>query len=107
MLGNLIHNAIRYTATGGIVVVARNRADHVSLEVWDTGIGIAEDELPKVFAEFYQVGNSGRDRARGLGMGLAIVKRLVVLMGHDLEVKSTPGRGSLAATTVARTLDPP
>ena len=95
VLSNLIHNAIRYTHEGGIVVVARNRRHHISVEVWDTGIGMAEDELPKVFDEFYQVGNPGRDRTRGLGMGLAIVKRLVLLMGHKLEVSSTPGRGTV------------
>lgn len=95
VLSNLIHNAIRYTSEGGIVVVARTRAEAVSIEVWDTGIGIPPDELPKVFDEFYQVDNPGRDRSRGLGMGLAIVKRLVLLMGHQLEVSSTPGRGTV------------
>jgi signal transduction histidine kinase/CheY-like chemotaxis protein len=95
VLSNLIHNAIRYTAEGGIVVVARTRADAVSIEVWDTGIGIPPEELPKVFDEFYQVDNPGRDRSRGLGMGLAIVKRLVLLMGHQLEVSSKPGHGTV------------
>jgi signal transduction histidine kinase/CheY-like chemotaxis protein len=95
VLGNLIHNAIRYTQDGGIVVVARTRHDCTSIEVWDTGIGMAEEELSKVFDEFYQVGNPGRDRSRGLGMGLAIVKRLVLLMGHRLEVASVPGRGTV------------
>ncbi|MBX3622844.1 MAG: response regulator [Rhizobacter sp.] len=95
VLSNLIHNAIRYTQEGGIVVVARSRADAISIEVWDTGIGIPPDELPKVFDEFYQVDNPGRDRSRGLGMGLAIVKRLVLLMGHQLEVHSQPGRGTV------------
>ncbi|MEY4563996.1 MAG: hypothetical protein RLZZ618_3273, partial [Pseudomonadota bacterium] len=95
VLGNLIHNAIRYTQEGGIVVVVRQRDGHISIEVWDTGIGIAPEELPRVFDEFYQVTNPGRDRSRGLGMGLAIVKRLVLLMGHSLEVNSTPGRGTV------------
>jgi len=95
VLSNLIHNAIRYTPEGGIVVVARTRQDGVSIEVWDTGIGIDEEELPKVFDEFYQVTNPGRDRSRGLGMGLAIVKRLVLLMGHQLEVSSRPGHGTV------------
>jgi two-component system, sensor histidine kinase len=103
VLGNLIHNAIRYTREGGIVVLARSRARRISLEVWDTGIGIPEDELPKVFDEFYQVGNPGRDRTRGLGMGLAIVKRLVTLMGHELEVKSQLGRGTVFRILLAPT----
>jgi two-component system, sensor histidine kinase len=103
VLSNLIHNAIRYTRQGGIAVLARTRRSHLCIEVWDTGIGIAEDELPKIFDEFYQVSNPGRDRTRGLGMGLAIVKRLVALMGHELEVKSTPGRGSVFRLLLAPT----
>jgi two-component system, sensor histidine kinase len=95
ILSNLVNNAIRYTETGGVVVVARTRAQFTSIEVWDTGVGIAADELPHIFKEFYQVGNAARDRARGLGMGLSIVKRLVLLLGHELEVKSTPGRGTV------------
>jgi signal transduction histidine kinase/CheY-like chemotaxis protein len=95
VLGNLIHNAVRYTPRGGIVVLARSRHSGTSIEVWDTGIGIAEPELPRVFDEFYQVGNPGRDRSSGLGMGLAIVKRLVLLMGHQLELGSRPGRGTV------------
>ena len=102
VLANLIHNAIRYTRAGGIVVLARTRQSRISLEVWDTGIGIAQEELPKIFDEFYQVNNPGRDRSRGLGMGLAIVKRLVALMGHELEVKSTPGRGTVFRILLAR-----
>jgi two-component system, sensor histidine kinase len=95
VLSNLVHNAIRYTQEGGIVVVVRQHQGQDSIEVWDTGVGIAEDELPKVFDEFYQVTNPGRDRSRGLGMGLAIVKRLVLLMGHSLEVRSRPGHGTM------------
>jgi len=103
VLANLIHNAIRYTREGGIVVLARTRADRISLEVWDTGIGIPEAELPRIFDEFYQVSNSGRDRARGLGMGLAIVKRLVMLMGHELEVRSHVGKGTVFRILLAPT----
>lgn len=102
ILGNLIHNAIRCTREGGVVVVVRTRRSRTSIEVWDTGVGIAEDELPKIFNEFYQIENKGRDRSKGLGMGLSIVKRLVVLLGYELEVDSTPGRG-----TVFRLLMPP
>jgi two-component system, sensor histidine kinase len=95
VLSNLIHNAIRYTRQGGVVVVARTRREGCSIEVWDTGVGLRSDELPRVFEEFYQVDNPGRDRSSGLGMGLAIVKRLVLLMGHTLEVASRPGRGTV------------
>lgn len=103
ILSNLIHNAIRYTREGGVIVVARTRRDGVSLEVWDTGEGIADEQLPKIFNEFYQIDNPGRDRTRGLGMGLSIVRRLVVLLGHTLEVKSTVGRGTVFRIQMAAT----
>ncbi len=95
ILGNLVQNAIRYTTHGGVVVVARQTQTHLNIEVWDTGCGIARADLPRVFDEFYQIGRGERDRSQGLGMGLAIVKRLVVLLGHRLEVASTAGRGTL------------
>ena len=95
IVGNLIHNAIKYTTRGGIVVVARNTTTCINIEVWDTGRGMAADELPRVFEEFYQVGRAERDRTHGLGMGLAIVKRLAALLGHRLEVASSPGRGTM------------
>ncbi|WP_377154927.1 ATP-binding protein [Roseateles sp. UC29_93] len=93
ILGNLIQNAIKYTEEGGVVVVARSTSTHLNLEVWDTGIGIKSSDLPRIFAEFYQVGQSERSRTQGLGMGLAIVKRLAHLLGYRLMVASRPGRG--------------
>lgn len=95
ILGNLVQNALRYCPAGGVLVAARERIERVDLEVWDTGIGIDAAELPKIFAEFYQVANPERDRNKGLGMGLAIVKRLTVLLGHELTAHSVPGRGSV------------
>ncbi len=95
ILTNLVGNAIKYTKEGGIVVVARGHGSHMSIEVRDTGPGIAEHELPHVFEEFYQIDNASRDRTHGLGMGLAIVKRLVMLLDHPLEVKSIVGRGTV------------
>lgn len=95
IVGNLVQNAIRYTARGGIVVVARTTRSHLNVEVWDTGCGIAPELLPRIFEEFYQVGRGERDRSKGLGIGLAIVKRLVMLLGHRLEVASTLGRGTM------------
>lgn len=95
VLSNLIHNAIRYTDKGGVAVVARTRGDRTSLEVWDSGVGIQADELPKIFNEFYQVGNQGRDRTMGLGMGLSIVKRLILLLSYELEVVSVAGQGTV------------
>jgi signal transduction histidine kinase len=95
LVGNLIHNALKFTESGGVVVLARSRADAVSVEVWDTGPGIAPPDLLRVFDEFYQVGNQERDRSKGLGMGLAIVRRLAQLMDLPLEVQSRVGRGTV------------
>ncbi len=103
ILGNLVQNGLRYCRPGsGVLVVARRRRGGVSIEVWDGGIGIAEAELPKIFDEFYQVANPQRDRTKGLGMGLAIVKRLSALLGHELSVRSRPGAGSVFRIWVAR-----
>jgi signal transduction histidine kinase/CheY-like chemotaxis protein len=101
ILGNLIQNALKYTENGGVVVVARSTATHTNVEVWDTGTGIAPDDLPRVFEEFYQVGRSEGARAKGLGMGLAIVKRLAQLLGHRLTVASRPGKGTMFRLGVA------
>jgi two-component system, sensor histidine kinase len=95
VLANLVQNALRYTRHGGVLVAARRHARGVALEVWDTGLGIPEDKREMIFREFYQIDNPERDRGRGLGMGLAIVQRLCNLLEHPLEVRSTPGRGSV------------
>ena len=95
ILRNLVANALRYTERGGVVVGARRRGDRVAIEVWDSGTGIDAAEREHIFEEFYQVGNLERDRARGLGLGLAIVRRLADLMGDEVEVESRVGRGSV------------
>jgi CheY-like chemotaxis protein len=92
---NLVANALRYTERGGVVVGARRRGDRVAIEVWDSGAGIAAAEREHIFEEFYQIGNPERDRTRGLGLGLAIVRRLAGLLGHEVEVASRVGRGSV------------
>jgi len=95
ILRNLICNAIRYTPRGGILVGARKRGNNVRIEVWDTGVGIDADQYEKVFDEFYQLGNPERDRKKGLGLGLSIVRRLSLLIGHPLSLLSRPGRGTV------------
>ncbi|HYC05556.1 MAG TPA: ATP-binding protein [Azospirillaceae bacterium] len=97
MLRNLLVNAIRYTERGGILVGCRRRGDRCRIEVWDTGIGIAAADQGRVFDEFYQVGNQQRDRRLGLGLGLSVVRRTAELLGHGLELRSVPGRGSVFA----------
>ncbi len=94
ILSNLISNAIRYTAEGAVLVVARERGEQVWIDVWDSGTGIPEEQKALVFEAYYQLANPGRDRSKGLGIGLAIVKRLCELLGHPLDMCSVPGRGS-------------
>ena len=94
ILRNLIENALKYTRSGRVLLGARRRGDHVRLEVWDTGIGIARERIGDIFEEFYQLGNPERDRSKGLGLGLAVVRRLSRLLDHEVEVHSRPGCGS-------------
>ena len=95
ILRNLVANALRYTQRGGIVIGCRRRGSTYSLEVWDSGPGIPAAQRERIFEEFYQIGNPGRDRTRGLGLGLAIVRRLAELLGHAIDVQSREGRGSV------------
>ncbi|WP_431859002.1 PAS domain-containing hybrid sensor histidine kinase/response regulator [Azospirillum sp.] len=94
---NLLANAIRYTKEGRVLFGVRRRRKALRIEVWDTGIGIAENQIDRIFQDFYQVGNAARDRREGLGMGLSIAKRLTAMLGGSLEVRSTPGKGSCFA----------
>ena len=94
MLSNLIDNALKYTARGGVTVMARERGDSVWIEVRDSGIGIAPEQSGRIFEEFYQINNPGRDRSRGLGIGLSIVQRLSRLLGHPVQMHSRLGRGT-------------
>jgi len=99
---NLVSNGIRYTKTGGLVLGCRRAGANVRIAVCDTGIGIEPAQLPQVFKEFFQVANPERDRAKGLGLGLAIVERLAQLLGHSVTVASVPGRGSTFSVTLPR-----
>ncbi len=94
-LSNLTDNAIKFTPANGLVSLAVHKSDRQGwLEVSDTGIGIPDDEQERVFHEFYQVGNVERDRTKGLGLGLSIVRRLCKLLRVDLMLASQPGRGT-------------
>ncbi len=98
ILSNLVDNAIKHAprALGGhrILVTARRRGAGLRIAVRDEGPGVAAEHLPRLYEEFYQVGNPERDAARGLGIGLAIVRRLAALLGGRTGVHSVPGRGS-------------
>ncbi len=95
VLRNFISNAIRYTDKGGVLVGCRKRGNDVVVEVWDTGLGIADDQQADVFKEFHQLGNPERDRRKGLGLGLAIVERISAAMDAKVSLRSVPGRGSV------------
>lgn len=94
ILRNLLANAIRYTEQGEVAVSCRQSDHGLQIEVCDTGIGIAPEHLPHIFEEYYQVGNRQRDRSNGLGLGLAIVRRLDQLLGYRMTLDSTLGAGS-------------
>lgn len=95
ILRNLLANAINYTRRGGVLLAARRRGGCVQVEVWDSGFGIAEQHLSEIFEEFHQLENPERDRTHGLGLGLAIVRRLARLLGTPVKVHSRLGRGSV------------
>ncbi len=94
---NLVSNAVRNTDHGGVVIGCRRRGTKVRIEVWDSGRGIPEDKLAEIFQEFVQLANPERDRNKGLGLGLAIVERLALLLGHRIDLRSKPGKGSVFA----------
>ena len=101
---NLVANAVRYTREGGIVIGIRRRGPRVALEVVDTGIGIGAEHRARIFEEFYQVRGhrANRGASDGMGLGLAIVRRLADLLGHDIELTSRIGRGSRFAVLAPR-----
>ena len=92
-------NAIRYTQEGFVRLRCRHRNPLIELEVADTGLGIAPDEIGHIFEEFRQA-EAGTARPEGLGLGLSIVKRTAELLGCDLRVESKPGKGSAFSVIV-------
>ncbi|MFC4310904.1 hybrid sensor histidine kinase/response regulator [Steroidobacter flavus] len=100
ILRNLTLNAIRYTSRGQVFVRCRRRGQELELQVWDTGIGIAKEELSRIYDPFYQVANDARDRRKGLGLGLAIVRQLCDLLHHDIRVRSVVGKGTVFVVRV-------
>ncbi|MDO8838892.1 MAG: chemotaxis protein CheB [Parvibaculum sp.] len=102
MIRNLLSNAFKYTMHGEVLLGCRRRGERLSIEVLDTGIGIAESDISKIFNEYYQVDNAARERNRGLGLGLSIVRHLGKLLKHPVRVWSSPGKGSMFCIDVPR-----
>ncbi|GAB4116834.1 MAG: ATP-binding protein [Sideroxydans sp.] len=100
MLRNLLSNAIRYTGQGEVSIHCRLAGQRIELAVSDTGIGIRPEALAQIFDEYYQADNPHRDRRKGLGLGLAIVRRIECLLDYRIEVASVPGEGSTFRFTV-------
>jgi signal transduction histidine kinase len=94
VLRNLTENAIKFTQQGQITLRLRADGSHALLSVQDTGRGIPAEEQAMVFEEFYQVDNPERDRTKGLGLGLSIVRRLCNLLGITLALQSVQGQGT-------------
>ena len=94
-LSNFISNAIKYTSAGGVVVGWVEIGERLRIDVWDTGVGISPMHRDAIFAEYYQIDNPGRDRSKGLGLGLSIVHRVIsILPKHSMSFWSVEGRGS-------------
>jgi len=107
VIRNLLANAIRYTQRGGVLLAARPRGGLISLEVWDTGPGIRQGELDRIFEEFYRGESSKAENSgAGFGLGLSIVKRICGLLGHPLIVTTRPGTGTVFRVEVPVSIAP-
>jgi two-component system, sensor histidine kinase len=103
ILRNIVDNAVQHTVSGRVLVGCRRGGaarGMLRIQVSDTGPGIPPDAQERVFQEFVQLGNPERDRAKGLGLGLAIVRRLVRLLDGELVLRSVPGRGTMLEVSV-------
>ena len=97
VLRNLLSNAIKYTQSGSVTLCCDVDGGRLRIEVRDTGVGIAADQIPHIFEEFYQIGVSPNSSKQGYGLGLSIVQRIAKLLDLKIKVHSTPGHGSVFA----------
>jgi PAS domain S-box-containing protein len=100
VIENFVTNAIRYTENGEVSIDCRSDGRSVRISVQDTGVGMPSEELDKIFEEYYQLDNPVRDRRKGLGLGLSIVKHISSLLDHQLDVSSVLGEGSTFSVEV-------
>ena len=102
---NLLSNALKFTPTGGEVgIIAQNNETSIQFTVWDTGIGIAQENLPKLFQPFQQIENIYSREHQGTGLGLYYSKKLVELHGGEIWVETEEGKGSRFNFTIPSTL---
>ena len=106
VLDNLLSNAVKFTHEGRITITLREQLEQLVLSVQDSGIGIAPEELIRIFEPFYQAENFLTRQHRGTGLGLPLARRMVELMGGKLDVISIQGTGSTFTVTLPRTPTP-
>jgi signal transduction histidine kinase len=99
---SLLNNAVRFTERGRIELAVREEGGAVRIDVTDDGIGIASEELARVFDEFYQGHNPARDRNKGYGLGLSIARRVAHRIGGEIVAQSVVGRGSRFSVVLPR-----
>ncbi|MFP8965866.1 NahK/ErcS family hybrid sensor histidine kinase/response regulator [Pokkaliibacter sp. CJK22405] len=97
---NFLSNAIRYTRSGKVLLGARRVNDAMRIEVWDSGVGIAEDKIHEIFEEFKRINNPQHADVKGLGLGLAITDRIARILGHSIHVRSKVGKGTVFSIDV-------
>ncbi|MEI6155550.1 MAG: ATP-binding protein, partial [Deltaproteobacteria bacterium] len=100
ILQNLVVNAVKFTNAGSVTISVQSDKGKVFIRIEDTGIGIAEDDLPYIFDEFRQVDGTSSRRHEGTGLGLAIARKAARMLGGDIAVASTPGTGSTFTLTL-------
>ena len=100
VLQNFLSNALRYTRRGRVLLGCRRRAGVIHFEVWDTGPGIPPEKLDEVFEEFRRLDNHPGGSDRGMGLGLAIVRRISSMLGHPVRLRSRLGHGSVFSVAV-------
>jgi two-component system CheB/CheR fusion protein len=102
MIRGLLDNAMKYTPRGKVLLGCRRHKEMLSIEIWDTGVGIPDRELQTIFDEYHQLDAVANGRARGLGLGLSVVRRLGHFLGHPVRVRSRLGIGSVFTIDVSR-----
>ena len=100
IIQNFVLNAVRHTRSGKVLVGCRKAGNYRRIEVWDQGPGIPGDQLDVIFEEFHQIGEPTRNRQQGLGLGLAIAKKMSILLNLQIKVRSVPDKGSVFSVQV-------